>query len=133
MSSFEKKRIQGDLETMRDLFNFLPTGEKREDIDQIFNRLQGLIDNNEYGNIGYDEFEEDVSGRCYKYFSSTVAKQRASSGNQITDGQGVHSTTRPEIGGCIPSQDCDKVPTDPPRIQEHPGFSEGCVETKSSK
>lgn len=124
-NAIEKKRLQGELLFMRDLFDKLPTGENTQEIESYFNYLQSIIDNTENDNNGptvtdirRDEFEEDVDGRDYRYISSTHFQQRASTGNQICNRQSISDASTLEIGGCVSSQTHSEVPADSTCIQK---------------
>lgn len=123
--TFEKKRLQGELLFMKDLFDKLPTGENTQDIEEYFNYLQSIIDNIDttqdgptISDIHRDEFEEDVDGRDYRYFTSAHFQQRASTRNDICDRQSISDAPALEVGGCVSSQTDSEVPSDSSRVQE---------------
>lgn len=123
--ALEKKRLQGELLFMKELFHKLPTGDNTEEIETYFNYLQSVIDNIDkdtngptISDIRRDDFEEDVDGRDYRYFSSAHFEQRASTRNKVCDGQSLLASSRTEIGGCIPSQIDSQVVTDSTCVQE---------------
>lgn len=121
----ERKRLQGELMFMKDLFDKLPTGENTQEIESYFNYLQSIIDNTDNEKDGptitdicRDEFEEDVDGRDYRYISSAHFEQRASTGNKISNRQSISDAPALEIGGCVSSQTHSEVLSDSTCIQK---------------
>jgi hypothetical protein len=121
----EKKRLQGELQFMKELFDKLPAGDNTDEIESYFNYLQSIIDNIDItsngptiSDIRRDEFEEDVDGRDYKYFTSSHFQQRASNRNKICDGQSFSDAPSSEVGGCISSQTNNQITSDSSCVSE---------------
>jgi hypothetical protein len=111
-----KRKWLAELSELRAVFkDCLPIGENTQEADEYFNRLQQIIDTNDFQTnpnpIGREEFEHDDPDVQYSYLSDAVFKERSSRrefraiGQDLADQSHVHEGQVPQLGGPISADD----------------------------
>ena len=105
-------------------------GENTEATDDYFNRLQHIIDTNDYeanpNPLGREEFEHDDPDIQYAYLSDAVFKERSGRpklraiGQDVADQRDEHERQIPQFGGPLLT---DYAPL--PECQEDRDFEYG--------
>jgi hypothetical protein len=120
-----KRRWLAELGEMRAIFkDCLPIGEHTGDMEEYFNRLEGLIYTNDFDKnpnpVDREQFDHDEPDVQYTYISDALFKERSSRPELRAHGQGVddqpyrHPGQVPQLGGPISA--------DPPPVPEREEF-----------
>jgi hypothetical protein len=107
-----KRKWLAELTELRSIFkDCLPIGEYTQEADDYFNRLQQIIDTNDFkanpNPLGREEFEHDDPDVQYAYLSDAIFKERSSRrelralGQDVADQPDVHEGQVPQLGGPV--------------------------------
>jgi hypothetical protein len=105
-----KRKWLAELTELRAIFkDCLPIGEHTQEADEYFNRLQQIIDTNDYeanpDPLGREDFEHDDPDLQYAYLSDALFKERSGGrelravGQDVADQPDVHAGQVPQLGG----------------------------------